>query len=447
MVPSPGFLNPPSPYSTEARRDSIASSHFSKSSFASRMSEYSGPTTPICGQSPMAEEGFVDVMANEMRHDFQDQEMHGLPPSNPPKVLGSQQSLYTSWQMVPPAFSQSQATQLPPQLVLPTTGDFPQPHMIGHSGLDAELPTMDHSWVHFSSVVTPGMVPHWGNRTLDQAISEDNLLWDGHMQQPQHPMQTIVPSVAMVGDDNFYIQVGSESFTDSDSFVESMLSFVQSPQGVSFKRGSSPLPKQESDSEDGSPMTRAIYSSPTGSKSATKERRSCGSKQRSNGKKGEGERLPGVAIDAILQDVKICRDEKTGRWEGFSTRMRQPKHRCDFIDELTGVRCPQEFKRVEHQRWHKKTHEEIRPFACKICIKRFNSHDNLRRVSGSLACTKHSSVFLKLVGFWGVGIIFFFCCSINNLSFMYSSSCFGCGHVMYGVMRDEFPTQSRFGPS
>jgi hypothetical protein len=369
------------------------------SSFASCMSEYSGPVTPASGQSPIAEEGFVDVMPYELG-----QNLHGLPLDQPSRTIQCDQSLYSSWQMVPhtSAFNDGHSTPFPPQLVLPTAGDFTNTHMGEHNSLDTGMmPTMDPSWTHFSSVANPNMAQHWGSRELDHVIPEGSLqgLWAGHMQTSHEAMETIMPSVAMVDTDDAYVQIGSESFTGSDPFTNTIPYFSQSPQEVSFKKENSPLLKQESDSEDTPLLTRSIYVSPTGGKTVKKEHQTRVAKKRSkrtrhnkglsehdrkkvskllddeDDKDDEGRFLNRVKL--IQEDIFLYKDEETGRLNYCTTKVPCEKKRCEHRDER-GVRCTSVFKRPEHLKRHERTHNPDRDYPCRICCRKFNRHDNLQ---------------------------------------------------------------------
>jgi len=278
-----------------------------------------------------------------------------------------------------------------------------------HNGLDNGLvQTMDPSWSHYTSVVTPNLAHHWGSRDLDHVNPGGNLqgLWAGHMQTNQEVMETIMPSNAMVDADDAYAHIGSESFTGSDPFVHSVPYFSQSPQEVSFKKENSPLLKQESDSEDAPFLTRSIYVSPTGGKTVKKEhqtrigkksKRSRRAKRkglsdpdckriskilddedREDHEDNEEDESPYLGrVDLIQEGIFLYKDETTGKVGYCTTKAPYEKRRCEYRDER-GVRCTSVFKRPEHLKRHERTHNPDRDFPCRICCKKFNRHDNLQ---------------------------------------------------------------------
>jgi hypothetical protein len=374
------------------------------------MSEFSGPVTPSSDQSTNNDEGFVDVLTYDLVQSFQDTTMHGLPLSPSSKVIGPDQRMYDSWEIIPHSagFDDTQSTQFLPQLVLSTAGNFPHPDMIEQAGLDVEMvPPMDPSWNHFSSVANPDMTHHWGIRGLDHVVPGDGLqdFCIPQTQQLQEDMHMIVPSATMVDVASACILDGAEAVTDSGSYgLHATTSLIQLPQEVSYKRESSPLLKTESDREDipSRSMRRSIYVSSTGGKSVIKKRRSCVTKNRSGiGKRNrgftgisdggeeddedkkvtavlDGQGLLGTGIEVVRNGVELFLDEETGKRRYVSTLVHSPAKRCYCIDPRTGTLCTRQFARPEHLKRHVKTHDGKREFSCNMCPKQFNRHDNLQ---------------------------------------------------------------------
>ncbi|KAF2641931.1 hypothetical protein P280DRAFT_288397 [Massarina eburnea CBS 473.64] len=381
MVPTSGFLTPP--YNMEMRRDSVASSQSSMSSFASCMSEYSGPITPTAPPSPTNEEGFVDVMAYHFGHGLQSHTFHGLPMDHPTKVVTSDEHMPGPWQLVPHRMDVNEPIPNPfAQQMIPTDGEISQSHMADDTGLETTMTmssTVGSPWVNISSSsFHADLGRQWDHHGPGQVISDDHMqmLWptDMHTASSSHSMMAVAGS---------YIE--PVYFPSSDAFDNS--AFPQSPQEVSFKREASEVLKQESDTEEVFTRSRlSIAVTPKGGKTVKKEenrtddlsrRGSRISKRRgastSISKKRElNTSFISANIACELDGFERVFDD-AGRVSFQRTREPGPKpKKCGFPG------CSKSFRRPEHRKRHEDTHKTtgVRRFPCLICQRPFDRNDN-----------------------------------------------------------------------
>ncbi|KAF2247080.1 hypothetical protein BU26DRAFT_341348 [Trematosphaeria pertusa] len=385
MGPSSGFLTPPSPYNLEVRRDSIASSQSSMSSFASSMSNYSLPATPTYVQSPMTEEGFIDVTGYDLSQDMQGHIFHGLPMEPQTKMMPSEEGLPGSWMMVPhaPNLTTNPTIQIQPHGILSTAEDLIHPHLAEPASMDSVMvSTPEPSWGHLPAAVFPDSGSPWDNGFLQPIVPEDSMraFWAAQIQQPQRlQTPTMIPSDSMLVSENSYVHVDPESMTDTDSFDNAGASMPHSPQEVTFKRENSPPLQHDSDAEHrASSLRRSVYMSavsPTGGKTIVKkERRPGGSSKKPHtrhGKRSDSTLDDSISDVVTLNGVEIeWNEEKQGiDWRG--TRLNKSK-------KLPCPRCPKNFRRPEHLKRHLDTHDPAKRerFGCVLCIKRFGRNDN-----------------------------------------------------------------------
>ncbi|KAH7081020.1 hypothetical protein FB567DRAFT_448856 [Paraphoma chrysanthemicola] len=358
IAASSGLLTPPSSYSLDARRNSVASSLSSL-----------GPTTPIYGRGPFSEQNYVDAAGLEQCHD---QSLDALSMDYPFKASGPESSSYDNW--TPLGHSDGLENQIP--MRLPATYAGYQHHLQSQMGQYSTVETPASTVpapcaTSFSSVTYPD---------YSDFSNED----PGHAG-PSEPMQsiwsyqfadmiaapTMAPNQSLIGGE--YVSVDSaEADTDMGSYDNAEVPLAPEPQEVVLKT------EEVDTSEDERSFKRSIYVSSTGGKTVKREEQPEMAKEKPRKPKNKSEgRLHGeIAGYQMYVDGNFEIVPGTKRWQRSGKAANRSPHFCGILKD--GRPCGKKFQRQEHLIRHEKTHSGCKPFQCRVtpCRRRFDRNDN-----------------------------------------------------------------------
>ncbi|KAF2025723.1 hypothetical protein EK21DRAFT_116503 [Setomelanomma holmii] len=359
LTASSGLLTPPSSYSIDARRNSVASNLSSL-----------GPRTPVYGRNPFSEQSYVGVAGLDQ---CQNQSLEALSMEYSSKPSGPEGSSYDNWSTL----GHSDALESALSMRLPDTfASRPSPFhsQMGHYSM-METPSSSASGsctTSFSSAPYTDYSSHANDDAEHAATSEPMQSVWSYQYALAHMMAgpTIAPTEAVIGGEYSPVDT-AEPDMDMAAYDDADVPPVPEPQEVVLK-------KEEPDtSEDERQFRRSIYISSTGGKSVKREKQVDAPKDRRRARNKTNARLHadnGRYELCVEGNIELVPGTKVWRSHGEGSN-RQP-HFCEML--TNGRPCGRKFRRQEHLHRHERTHSGRKDYICQIpcCRKEFNRNDN-----------------------------------------------------------------------
>lgn len=310
---------PPASVSSEVRRDSVASTQASLSSTTSRMSDYTGPLTPVTDDS------YMDGMPYFHQSRLSTNALSG------PRFESDGQAIYDSWQFVTPTHTEEFVpTYVSPQTFVSKEDNlYPLHDILEHTSLATDIsPCNNSSWGVNPMSSQPDSASIWGIHGCEPVVPTHDF--QGMFDPQGHTEVNLSIVTSGLGHD--YNRIESPELAVQTPSTLDHLSFSPEP---FFKKEPSPIFRQES-------ATESYYVGPTGGKVPKKTRRAVKSKKQ-----------------ATVTTAKV---------------IPKPRHPCPVLN------CGRTFARTEHRKRHIDSHKDERPYGCMIenCPKRFGRRDNYK---------------------------------------------------------------------
>lgn len=254
------------------------------------------------------------------------------------------------------------------------------------------LPSQLASFAESDSLTPSSSGSSWSFSTaaehtdLDFGMAGQQSFWQPQIQST-HAMvgQTISPTDALVGDNEYDFGDDSSSFMETEAYDNAPMSFAASPhdnapmtlppspQEVYCQVDSEGVQvKQEVDaSEAEERFTRSIHVSPKGGKTVKKERQRLNGVSKRRSSKSKSQLVFRRSHDGRIDVEGYELNPLTGKREPIDGPTVEWKY-CDWAD------CTSRFKRPEHLKRHQRIHLGVKEHECRVegCPKVFDRRDN-----------------------------------------------------------------------